>query len=185
MRPLTIETTSLALRQFAIEDAPVLLRLNGEESTRLWLPSHVYSDLEHARTAVAYLIDCYATPGDARRGPYVLGVALRSTGELIGHVGFSPLDGEVEVSYAIAERLRGHGYAVEALAAACGWAAAAFSLPCLVAITASANVASRRVLDRAGFRHRADESMLFQGSEKKVSRYEWSPAGAIAAPARG
>lgn len=161
----------------------MLLRLNSEESTRLWLPSHVYSDLAHARTATAYLIGCYSAPGDARRGPYVLGVELRRTGELIGHVGFSPLDGEVEVSYAIAERLRGHGLGVEALAAACEWASEAFSLSCLVAVTASANVASRRVLDRAGFRHRGDESLLFQGKRESVSRYGWFPAGADAAPA--
>lgn len=161
----------------------MLLRLNAEPSTRAWLPSHVYSDLSHAEAAVAYLIGCYSSPGDARRGPYVLGVELRRTGALIGHVGFSPLDDDVEVSYAIAEGLRGHGYGVEALAAACGWAAKAFMLSGLMAVTASANVASRRLLDRAGFSHREDAWIRFQGTEQEVSRYVWFPAGSAAAVA--
>lgn len=183
MRPLPIQTTSLALRRFVPGDAPALHRLNGEASTRFWLPSHVYSDLSHASTAVTYLIGCYSSPGDARHGPYVLGVELRRTGELIGHVGFSPLDGEVEISYAIAEGCRRRGHAIEALAGACGWAADAFALTCLTAITACANVASCRLLERTGFCHRGEESRLFQGTEQRVSRYVWSPAGSGAASA--
>ena len=159
----------------------MLHRLNGEESTRRWLPSHVYSDLSHAKAAVAYLIGCYSSPGDAKLGPYVLGIELLRTGELLGHVGFSPLDDEVEVSYAIAEGLRGHGYSVEALAEACGWAADAFALSSLTAVTASANVASRHVLDRAGFSHCGDKSMHFQGTEQEVSRYVWFPVKSAAA----
>lgn len=175
MRPLPIRTSSLTLRHFVSEDAPTLQRLNGEESTRRWLPSHVYSDFSHAQASIAYLISCYSSPGDAKRGPYVLGVELRRCGHLLGHVGFSPLAGDVEVSYAIAESARGHGYAAEALAEACSWASDAFALPSLTAVTASANLASRRVLDRAGFLHRRDEAMRFQGSEQRVSRYVWFP----------
>jgi [ribosomal protein S5]-alanine N-acetyltransferase len=180
MRSLPIHTTSLALRHLVLDDAPALLRLNGEASTGRWLPSHVYSDLSHAEAAVAYLIGCYSSPGDARHGPYVLGVELRHSGQLLGHVGFSPLDDEVEVSYAIAEGFRGHGYGAEALVEACHWAADAFALSSLTAVTASANAASRRALDRAGFSHRGDARIRFQGAEEEVSRYVW-----FAAPSDG
>lgn len=175
MRPLPIQTASLTLRHFVPGDAPVLHRLNGETSTSRWLPSHVYSDLSHAEAAVAFLIGCYSFPADARHGPYVLGVEHRSTGELIGHVGFSPIDDDVEVSYAIAEGFRGRGYGLEALTEACVWAAGAFGLPTLVATTASANAASRRLLDRAGFLCRGEESSRFQGTEQEVSRHVWFP----------
>ena len=173
MRPLPIQTSSLTLRHFVAEDASSLQRLNGEGSTRRWLPSHVYADVAQAKVAVAYLIGCYASPGDAKQGPYVLAVELRRTRELLGHVGFSPLAGEVEVSYAIAEAARGHGYAAEALAAACNWAADAFALPSVAAVTATANVASRRVLERVGFLLHGEEAMHFQGTEQQVSRYAW------------
>jgi RimJ/RimL family protein N-acetyltransferase len=183
MHPLPLRTPSLVLRHLVPEDAPVVMNLNDEETTRRWLPSHVYSDLSQAVAALAYLIRCYSSPGDARLGPYVLGVAHRETAQLLGHVGFSPLEGEVEVSYAIAEGARGRGYATEALAEACLWGAGAFALRRLIAVTAADNLPSRRTLDRAGFIHSCDEVMRFQGTEQSVSRYVWSPGTAGASRA--
>jgi len=178
MHPLPLRTPSLVLRHFVPEDAPVVMNLNNEETTRRWLPSHVYSDLSQARASLAYLIKSYSSPGDAKLGPYVLGVEHRETAQLLDHVGFSTLEGEVEVSYAIAEGARGRGYAAEALAEACTWVAGAFALRRLIAVTASANLPSRRTLDRAGFIHSCNEVMRFQGIEQDVSRYVWFPGAA-------
>jgi RimJ/RimL family protein N-acetyltransferase len=171
MRPLPLHTRSLVLRHLVPADASALLRLNAEPTTRAALPSHVYADLAEAESAVRYLIGCYTSPGDAKTGPYVLGVALRETAELLGHVGFSPLDDEVEISYAITEAARGRGLGVEALLAACRWAAASFALDRIVALTAAHNRPSRRTLERAGFVHAGDEVRRFQGRELEVSRY--------------
>ena len=115
------------------------------------------------------------TPRPAIRAwaPYVLAVDDGRSDELLGHVGFSPLQGEVEVSFAIAESARKRGYAVEALLHGCGWIAGAFGLPSIVAVTAAGNAASRRTLERAGFAHERDEPMRFQGEEALVSRYRW------------
>ena len=55
------------------------------------------------------------TPGDPKRGPYVLGVEHLKTGQLLGHVGFSPLDDGVEISYAIAQAWRCRGHGVQAM----------------------------------------------------------------------
>ena len=185
-RQLPLRTPSLVLRHFVPEDTPRAMALNAEASTRHWLPSHVYPDLPSAVAALDHLIACYRSPGDARRGPYVLGIEHRRTTQLLGHVGFSPLEGDVEISYAIAESARGQGYGAEALARASAWAARAFDLPRLVANTASANLASRRTLDRAGYLHTGDATMTFQGSDERVSRYVWRPGSTEAAsPAHG
>src|SRR5262245_17815679 len=180
MHQLPLRTPSLVLRHFVPEDAPLMLSLNAEETTRAALPSHVYRDLPQAVAALDHLIRCYSTPGDARRGPSVLGIAHRESARLLGHVGFSPLDDDVEVSYAMAEAARGRGYATEALVQACTWAAQAFALTRLIAVTASTNLPSRRTLDRVGFRHSGDETMRFQGSEEDVSRYVWLPGASDA-----
>lgn len=168
---LPVRTPSLVLRHFVPEDARPILQLNAEPSTRLWLPSHVYADLAQATAALALLISSYSEPGDPQRGPYVLAVEQADNAQLLGHVGFSPLDGEVEVSYAIADAARGRGFGAEALARACEWAGHAFRLPGFIAVTAKANVASRRVLERTGFDHVKDETMQFQGTLQPVSRY--------------
>ena len=181
MHPLPLRTPSLLLRHFVPEDAPAVMSLNSEQTTRRWLPSQVYSDLSQAAASLTHLIKSYSSPGDAKLGPYVLGVEHQETAQLVGHVGFSPLASEVEVSYAIAEGARGRGYGTEALAHACIWASAAFALRRLTAVTAAANLPSRRTLDRAGFVHSCDEAMRFQGSEQNVSRYVWCP-GAASAP---
>ena len=160
-----------------------MMALNGEPSTRRWLPSHVYADLDEATSRMRYLIACYTSPGDPRAGPYVLAVEHRASATLLGHVGFSPFDGEVEVSYAIAEASRAHGYGAEALLHACRWAADTFDLPGVLALTESENTPSRRTLERAAFVHQGDKLMRFQGSEQLVSRYWWSRAPGLSGKA--
>ena len=175
MHGLPLETASLRLRQLIPDDAAPMMALNAEPTTSQWLPSHVYPTLAEARSRIECLISCYSKPGHPLQGPYVLAVEHKPSRRLLGHVGFSELNGEVEVSYAIAEDSRGRGYGAEALIRACNWAAAAFALPRLLAITESANVSSRRLLDRAHFAQEHEALMHFQGKEQLVSRYTWHP----------
>jgi RimJ/RimL family protein N-acetyltransferase len=173
LNSLPIHTTSLRIRHIRIEEAARMMELNAEPTTRMWLPSHVYADIDEATSRMRHLVSCYASPGDPRVGPYVLAVEHLSSGVLLGHVGFSPLDGDVEVSYAIAEQSRQRGYGSEALLYSCRWAAATFNLPSVLAITEAENMPSRRTLERAAFVHAEDAVMEFQGSKQTVSRYLW------------
>jgi RimJ/RimL family protein N-acetyltransferase len=176
MIQLPIDTRSLRLRHIVVEEAVRMMELNAEPSTRRWLPSHVYASEHEAIERMKYLISCYSKPGDPRLGPYVLAVDHLASGTLLGHVGFSPFDAEVEVSYAIAESHRQRGYGSEALLFACQWAASSFDLPRLLALTESANAPSRLTLERARFAHIEDSTMRFQGAEQVVSRYLWFPS---------
>jgi RimJ/RimL family protein N-acetyltransferase len=176
LRSLPIRTPSLRLRALTAGDAVRMMALNGEPSTRRWLPSHVYADAEVAAARMQFLIGCYASPGDPRQGPFVLAVDDAASGDLLGHVGFSPFDDDVEVSYAIAEASRRRGLGAEALLHGCRWAAQQFNLASVLALTEAENTASRRTLDRAGFVHAGDVVMRFQGSPQTVSRYVWRPA---------
>jgi len=174
MHGLPTSTPSLQLRHFVQDDALEAMALNAEPSTRHWLPSHVYATGEEAQSRLKYLISSYKEPGHPRLGPYVLAVAEARTSRLLGHVGFSPLDNEVEVSYAIAESARGRGYGVESLACACDWIASTFSVSRVLAITAVENIPSRRILEQVSFARVHDEDMLFQGVRRTVSRYCWN-----------
>lgn len=176
MYGLPKSTPSLRLRHFVQEDALQVMTLNAEPSTSLWLPSHVYETKEEAESRLGHLISCYKKPGSPQLGPYVLGVVEAATSQLLGHVGFSPLDGEVEVSYAMAEAARGQGFGTEALIHGCEWIVAAFGLRRVVALTAAANIASRRTLERAFFTYEHDSERSFQGVPTMVSRYVWQVA---------
>jgi len=166
-----IETEALVLRPFELGDAAVVYAQSNEPACRQWLPSQVQASEVEARALLKLLIEYYAAPGDPRRGPYVLAVDHRNDGGLIGHVGLSPLDGDVEVGFAIAQAYQREGLAVEAVIAACHWAFDRFGLPGILAIAAQSNHASRKVLARAGFEHQVDRVMCFQGKEQAVSAY--------------
>ena len=155
------------------------MALNAESSTRRWLPSHVYPTLEDALSRLGFLISCYSAPGHPQHGPYVLAVEHVDSRQLLGHVGFSPLDDEVEVSYAIAESARGSGFGAEALDHACRWLGTAFNVPSVTAITDLENIPSHRLLERTHFVHLHDETMRFQGVHRAVSRYVRQLAAAV------
>ncbi|MEH0931332.1 GNAT family N-acetyltransferase [Micromonospora sp. CPCC 205558] len=98
-------------------------------------------------------------------------------GKAIGGIGFKgqPDNGRIEVGYGLAPSARGNGYAAEALAVLLSLATD-HGLSCVVAETTDDNVASRRTLERAGFRH--------VGSNDDLHRYEvtlgapWQPTQA-------
>ncbi|GAB3664742.1 hypothetical protein GCM10027596_29650 [Nocardioides korecus] len=90
-----------------------------------------------------------------RVGPFGFYRVERAAGGLaVGGIGFKgdPVEGRVEVGYGLAPSARGHGYAAEALAAVVGLAAE-HGVEVVVAATHPDNAASRRTLERAGFRH--------------------------------
>jgi ribosomal-protein-alanine N-acetyltransferase len=162
------------MRRFEPGDAEELFRLSREEGMRDWLPSQVYRDRDHARSVVAFLISQYDRPGDPRIGPYVLGVQLRESGELVGHVGLGPWRGAVEVGFAIAEAHQRRGLATQAVRGMCGWARDAFSLESILGVTAISNVASQGVLLHAGFVLRSEQVLEFQGTEQPVRVFAFS-----------
>jgi ribosomal-protein-alanine N-acetyltransferase len=131
----------------------------------------VYKEHAHALSVLEFLIDQYSIPGDPRNGPYVLAIVHRADGALIGHVGLSPLDDEVEIGFAIAQSCQRQGLATEAVVAASRWGFEAFGLDRILGITSAANIASRRALIRARFAYIEGKVMRFQGAEQEVSVY--------------
>jgi RimJ/RimL family protein N-acetyltransferase len=91
------------------------------------------------------MIDFATQPFDPAMRPFVLGIEF--DGELVGRVGLSPLRRSVEVGYAVEETMQRRGIATEAVRAIVEWA----RLPEVLGVIAVDNVASVRVLERAGF----------------------------------
>ena len=139
---------------------------------RAWLLSQVYRDEAHAASVLAFLMSQYETTADPRNVPLVLGVQLKSSGELIGHVGLSPLGTSVEVGFAIEQYQQRKGFASEAVRAMCVSAKAAFLIPEIIGVTDPKNFASQRTLLRAGFIRREEQVMKFQGTEQPVVIFE-------------
>jgi ribosomal-protein-alanine N-acetyltransferase len=114
---LFLETQSLVLRPLTSLDARKVFRMSQEDGMRKWIPNQVYRDEVHASSVLAFLISQYRADADPRVSPYVLGIELKSTSDLVGHVGLSPLHGDVEVGYAVEQSQQRRGIATEAVRA--------------------------------------------------------------------
>ena len=92
-----------------------------------------------------------AEPGDEAWGHRQ--VVERASGLVVGGIGFfgPPLDAEVEIGYGIVPSRQGRGYATEAVLAMIAMAWADARVRTVVAGTDPGNVASQRVLGKAGF----------------------------------
>ena len=168
---LPVVTRSLLLRPLALEDADVAYALSNEEPARKWLSSQVYRDVAHASSVVQFLIRQQSDPGDPRLGAYVLAIERKAQAGMIGHVGLSPLDRDVEVGFGIALAYQRRGFASEAVAAMCAWAFEAFHLPRIIAVAAAENTASCRTLVNSGFVHQETKLFKLQGAEQMVDVY--------------
>ena len=91
---------------------------------------------------------------DVREGGVCLGLFEKSTGTLVGAAGAGKHDdlGDPEVFYFMLPDFRRMGYATEACRAVTDWALARFSLPFIIGTAGVDNVASRRALEKCGYR---------------------------------
>lgn len=167
-----IHANTVSLRHFVPEDAPKLYVMSQESGLRTWLPDQVYTSELNALEVTHFLIEKCRDPGVPSVAPYVLGVCLKDTSELIGHVGLSPFDGQVEIGYAIEDRQQGKGFASDAVRAMSEWALVHFDLPRILGIVATDNVASYRALERAGFILATESMKTLNGRPGLVRRYE-------------
>nr|WP_277994308.1 GNAT family N-acetyltransferase [Streptomyces sp. MST-110588] len=92
--------------------------------------------------------------GVYRPGWGLFTIVRGTDGTALGSIGFhGPPDeaGTVEIGYTLSPSARGAGWATAAARLLAGWAAARPEVRTVIALTASENTASQRVLERAGF----------------------------------
>jgi ribosomal-protein-alanine N-acetyltransferase len=180
---LPVRTSSLLLRPFEAGDSARVCALSQETALLEWIPDQVYRDEAEARSVLNHLIAQYQNPAPTQR-PFVLGISVKGTGDLIGHVGLSPAEGEVEIGYAIEEKSQGRGYATQAVAAMAGWGLARFGLSRILGIVSADNAASCRVLEKAGFHLVREAEGNLHGRVGLVRRYERRAPSTEDAPER-
>ena len=147
---MLFETEHLIVRKFKAEDVKQLYENHMDEEVRKWFPNECYSDLEEAQDAIRFYTDCV----DHGKLPFVLGVELKQTGELIGDAGISEVEGkpsETEVGYCIGQKYRGKGYATELLRAISGFVVSRFDIGVIWGRVVYGNEASVKVLEKSGY----------------------------------
>lgn len=151
-----LETGRLVIRKFRDGDARQLYENHMDDEVRKWFPNECYADLAEAQDAIRFYADCV----DNGRLPFVLGVELKETGELIGDTGISAVEGkpdETEIGYCIGAKYRGKGYAAELLRAVTGDVPGRFGVRVIYGRVVHGNEASAKVLEKCGYQFLREE----------------------------
>ena len=138
------------------KDAQQLYENHIDEDVRKWFPNECYADLEEALDAIRFFDDCV----DHNHLPFVLGVELKETGELICDTGISEVDGKpdkTEIGYCIGQKYRGKGYATELLGAMSVFVASHFDIKVICGRVVHGNDASAKVLEKNGYQFLTEE----------------------------
>lgn len=148
-RRWTIEAGSVTLQPVTRRVAQAVL--DGGPITRRFEEGSLHDRIPQAMGVAIRDIDS----GAAAVLPTVWLVVRRADGRIIGDLGtHGPPDGEgsVEIGYSLAPSARGQGIGTAAVAALVGRLAAVPGIHRLTAVTGARNRASRRLLERQGFR---------------------------------
>lgn len=140
--PLT--TVRLVLLPQTLDTARALLA--GEDAGLLLADGY-----PHADTFDALRMFVEHGTSDAEGGWFVTLADGRVIGDC-GTLGWADQRGQVEIGYGLAAPYRGKGYGTEAVRALADWVSAQPGVTAITAAVEVGNIASRRLLERLGFR---------------------------------
>lgn len=149
----------LLFRPLTMDDLDPLAALYADPDVMRYVGAGSARTREETREKLKELIDA-----EARQGFGVWATIERQTGAFIGRCGLKAWDiegqRELEVLYLLGRSYWGRGLATEAVIAIRDFAHQVLRQRRLIALIHSANHASRRVAEKAGFRHEREVSFL-------------------------
>ena len=163
---MNIETKRLIITDLNLTMAEDVHKNSLDEDNRRFVPDEVFETVEEARDTIEFLMGVYET-GD---GPLVHPVLLKD-GTNIGYVQLVPLEEGFEVGYHIGKNYTGRGYATEALAAFLAEMMEKKQLEKVFGICVSENAASKKVMEKCGFRKEYEGMGAYQGEMRQIARY--------------
>jgi ribosomal-protein-alanine N-acetyltransferase len=150
---IVFETERLIARQYLPSDADACYRIYRDPEVWRWLGGGLpHEDIERSRAAIERYRRRYLdTPG---YGSWA--VVVRDTAQVIGTVLLARLeDGpEIELGYHLGQFAWGHGYATEIARGAIQYGFETLELPQMCGVVFPENLASQRVLEKAGMTYR-------------------------------
>jgi [ribosomal protein S5]-alanine N-acetyltransferase len=149
--PATIESSRLALRDFIPDDQPAVIGLVSDPEVTRHMHFASWNDDKRLQWFVWCLENNERTPRDA----YNWAITARATGAVIGWLGIGG-KGDRSCGFALTPSFWGKGYMTEALRAVIAFEFAQRGTSRITATCATDNVASARVLEKAG--------MTYQGT---------------------
>lgn len=162
-----LETERLTITEFTPDMAQAVHMNSLDEDTRRFVPDEVFETVEEAAETIDFLASQYG----GTEGPLVYPV-LTKDGANVGYVQAVPLDeGQWEVGYHIGGAYTKRGYATEAVSAFLPVIMQKLGIDKISGICVSENLASRRVMEKCGFRLEYEGEGEYQGEKRNIARY--------------
>ncbi len=168
-------TERLVVRHIELADVDAMHAVYGDADAMRWVGDGVPLARKQCEEWVVVTERNYEL-----RGYGMSTLIARQSGEIIGFCGLVHPGGqpEVEIKYALRREFWGKGFATEAVAGMLAYGASAFLIARVIATTSPENIASHRVLGKAGMQRaelRRNEDASF------TQLFAWQPtAGDIA-----
>lgn len=163
---MRIETERLIITEFDISMAESVHINSLDEDNRKFVPDEVFETIEEARETIEYLIIQY----NSEEGPYVYPILLKN-GKNIGYVQAARIDEGWEIGYHIGKEFTKHGYATEAVKAFLPVIMEQLNINTMLGICLADNIASRIVMERAGFVKELEYIGNYQSESREICKY--------------
>lgn len=147
---MRFETERLIIRPVEARDGEAWIAMVSDPDVRRYLPQGPIPTIEvvHAMIEKRHTME-------RERGYAMWTIVLKNTSEFVGQCGLFPAEGkgpEIEIAYHFKKASWGKGYATEAATAVLAHALGQIGLDRIIGIVMPENVASCRVLEKAGMR---------------------------------
>lgn len=135
-----------------------------DEDNRRFVPDEVFETVEDAQEVVDQLIENY----NSEDGPFVYSVIRKEDNKNIGYVQLVKIEEGWEIGYHIAKEFTCSGYATEAVNAFLKYLKENKGIKEIYGVALADNLASRRVLEKCGFKLIFEGQGIYQGNPRKI-----------------
>ncbi len=163
---MRLETERLIITEFDLSMAESVHKNSLDDDTRKFVPDEVFETVEDAKETLEFLMSVYES-GD---GPFVYPVLLKDETN-IGYVQLVPIEEGYEVGYHIGKEFTKNGYATEALKVFLNDVMQRKELDKVYGICISENIASKKVLEKTGFKMEYEGVGEYQGESRQIAKY--------------
>jgi [ribosomal protein S5]-alanine N-acetyltransferase len=163
-----IETERLLLRPFIEEDCPAMLRIQGNPIMTQYTPDEPWTSMEDAFSFLRFAQSLYNDEKFIEGFRYFFAVVEKSSNQVIGYCGLGGPEFDrtlTEVFYSIDQPCWGKGYATETSLALLQYGFGQLNLSKIVGFAEKENLASLRVLEKAGLKRKGSISGLQENHE--------------------
>jgi len=135
-----------------------------DDDNRKYVPDEVFETVEDATNVVNQIIEWY----ESNEGPFIYAVIRKEDNANIGYVQLIKIDEGWEIGYHIAKIYTKKGFASESVNLFLKYLKSNTELKEIYGIALADNIASRRVLDKCGFKLIFEGDSLYQDVTRKI-----------------